>query len=39
MESIYKSISKGYTQQGDYLLTNLQLNKEPEYSIDIWGQR
>ena len=39
MKSIYESTSKGYTQQGDYLLPNLQLNGEPEYNIGIWGQR
>ena len=39
MKSIYESTGKGYTQQGDYLLPNLQLNEEPEYNIGIWGQR
>ena len=39
MESIYERTSRGYTQQGDYLSTNLQLNGEPEYNIGIWGQR
>ncbi len=39
MKSIYESISKGYTQQGDYLLPNLKLNQEPEHNIGIWGQR
>ena len=39
MKSIYENIGKGYTQQGDYLLPNLQLNEEPEYNIGIWGQR
>ncbi len=39
MESIYESTGKGYTQQGDYLFPNLQLNGEPEYNIGIWGQR
>ena len=39
MKSIYESTGKGYTQQGDYLLPNLQLNGEPEYNIGIWGQR
>ncbi len=33
MKSIYESTGKGYTQQGDYLLPNLQLNEEPEYNI------
>ena len=39
MKSIYEKNGKGYTQQGDYLLPNLQLNEEPEYNIGIWGQR
>ena len=39
MESIYESTGKGYAQQGDYLLPNLQLNGETEYNIGIWGQR
>lgn len=39
MRSIYESTGKGYTQQGDYLLPNLQLNEETEYNIGIWGQR
>lgn len=39
MKSIYESTGKSYTQQGDYLLPNLQLNEEPEYNIGIWGQR
>ena len=39
MKSIYKNTGKGYTQQGDYLLPNLQLNEKPEYNIGIWGQR
>ena len=39
MKSIYESTGKGYTQQGDYLLPNLQLNEEPKYNIGIWGQR
>lgn len=39
MKSIYESIGKGDTRQGDYLLPNLQLNQEPEYNIGIWGQR
>ena len=39
MKSIYESTGKGYTQQGDYLLPNLQFNGEPEYNIGIWGQR
>ena len=39
MKSIYESIGKGYTQRGDYLLPNLQLNEESEYNIGIWGQR
>ena len=39
MKSIYERTGKGYTQQGDYLLPNLQLNGEPEYNIGIWGQR
>ena len=38
MKSIYESTGKGYTQQGDYLLPNLQLNEEPEYNIGILGQ-
>ena len=28
-----------YTQQGDYLLTNLVLPAEDERSIGVWGQR
>ena len=39
MKSIYENTGKGYTQQGDYLLPNLQLNEETEYNIGIWGQR
>ena len=39
MRSIYESAGKGYTQQGNYLLPNLQLNGELEYNIVIWGQR
>ena len=39
MKSIYESTGKGYTQQGDYLLPNFQLNEEPKYNIGIWGQR
>ena len=39
MKSIYESTGKGYTQQGEYLLPNLQLSQEPEYNIGIWGQR
>ncbi len=39
MKSIYENTGKGYTQQGNYLLPNLQLNEEPEYNIGIWGQR
>ena len=39
MKSIYERTGKGYTQQGDYLLPNIQLNEGPEYNIGIWGQR
>lgn len=39
MKSIYENTGKGYTQQGEYLLPNLQLSQEPEYNIGIWGQR
>ena len=39
MKSIYENTGKGYTQLGDYLLPNLQLNEESEYNIGIWGQR
>ena len=39
MKSIYENTGKGYTQQGVYLLPNLQLNEETEYNIGIWGQR
>ena len=39
MNSIYERTGKGYTQQSDYLLPNLQLNEEPKYNIGIWGQR
>ena len=39
MNSIYESTGKGYTQQGNYLLPNLQLNEETEYNIGIQGQR
>ena len=35
MKAIYESTGKGYTQQGDYLLPNLQLNEEPKYNIGI----
>lgn len=35
VESIYERNSRGYTQQGDYLSPNLQLNGEPEYNIGI----
>ena len=38
MNSICERTGKGYTQQGDYLLSNRQLNEEPEYNIGIWGQ-
>ncbi len=37
MKSIYERTGKSYTQQGDYLLPNLQLNERPEYNIGIWG--
>ena len=39
MNSTYERTDKGYTQQGDYLLPNLHLNEESEYTIGLWVQR
>ncbi len=39
MKSIYENTSKGYTQQGDYVLPNIEIEDKAEYNIGVWGQR
>ncbi len=39
MKSIYENTGKGYTQQGDYVLPNIEIEDKAEYKIGVWGQR
>ena len=38
-KTIFEQLGGTYSQQGDYLLPNLKIPKQPEYSIGVWGQR
>ena len=38
-KTIFEQLGGTYSQQGDYLLPNLKLPKQPEYNIGVWGQR
>ncbi len=39
MKSIYENTGKDYTQQGDYVLPNIEIEDKAEYKIGVWGQR
>ncbi len=39
MKSIYENTGKGYTQQGDYVLPNIEIEDKAKYKIGVWGQR
>ncbi len=36
MKSIYENTGKGYTQQGDYVLPNIEIEDKSEYKIGVW---
>ena len=38
-KTIFEQLGRTYSQQGDYLLPNLKMPKQPEYNIGVWGQR
>lgn len=38
-KTIFEQLGGTYSQQGDYLLPNLKMPKQPEYYIGVWGQR
>ncbi len=38
-QTLFEQLGGTYTQQGDYLLPNIKLSKQPEYEIGVWGQR
>ena len=38
-KTIFEQLGGTYSQQGDYLLPNLKMPKQPEYNIGVWGQR
>lgn len=38
-KTIFEQLGGTYSQQGDYLLPNLKMPKQPEYTIGVWGQR
>ncbi|MEE1315444.1 MAG: hypothetical protein UHS49_06770 [Faecalimonas sp.] len=38
MTTIYETTGKGYEQQGDYVLPNIEIDDEKEYHIGIWIQ-
>ena len=38
-KSIFEQLGGTYSRQGDYMLPNLKMPKQPEYTIGVWGQR
>ena len=38
-KTIFEQLGGTYSQQGDYLLPNMKMPKQPEYNIGVWGQR
>ena len=38
-KTIFEQLGGTYIQKGDYLLPNLKMPKQPEYTIGVWGQR
>nr|WP_316625087.1 hypothetical protein [uncultured Ruminococcus sp.] len=36
-KTIFEQLGGTYSQQGDYLLPNLKMREQPEYSIGVWG--
>ena len=38
-KTIFEQLGGTYSQQGDYLLPNVKMPKQPEYNIGVWGQR
>lgn len=38
-KTIFEQLGGTYIQQGDYLLPNLKMPEQPEYTIGVWGQR
>ena len=38
-KTIFEQLGGTYSQQGDYMLPNLKMPKQPEYNIGVWGQR
>ena len=38
-QTLFEQSGGTYTQQGDYLLPDIKLPEQPEYEIDVWGQR
>lgn len=36
MKSIYENTGKGYTQQGNYVLPNVEIEDKAEYKIGVW---
>lgn len=39
MKTIFESTGGTYEMEGDFLLPNLALRDEKEYSIDVWGMK
>lgn len=38
-KTIFEQLGGTYIQQGDYLLPNLKMPEQPEYTIGVWVQR
>lgn len=38
-KTIFEQLGGTYIQQGGYLLPNLKMLEQPEYTIGVWGQR
>jgi hypothetical protein len=38
-KTIFEQLGGTYSRQGDYLLPNLKMPEQPEYTIGVWGQR
>ena len=38
-KTMFEQLGGTYSRQGDYLLPNLKLPEQPEYTIGVWGQR
>lgn len=38
-KTIFEQLGGTYSRQGDFLLPNLKMPEQPEYTIGVWGQR